>query len=441
MIPVASQDASAGVPRSQPWSVGALCRAVAESLDVRFNPVFLRGELTGFSRAGSGHCYFSVKDAFGQIRCAMFRRAATLMDFTPRDGEMVDVRGRLGVYEQRGDLQLVVESMARVGAGSLFDQFLQRKARLQAEGLFEESRKRPLPATPRGIGLVTSLDAAALHDVVTTLRRRAPHIPVLLVPARVQGAEAPAELGAALENLYGLARATPATPAAPPIDVILLVRGGGSMEDLWSFNDENLVRIVSRSPVPLIAGIGHETDFTLVEFAADMRAPTPTSAAELAAPARQSRLDLLAAIESRLGDTALRLTDRREQGLDQLAQRLGRPSADLSRKRAQLDQLEQALMAALARRVARSLELQRNAEASLKAALSRGWQAGAHRLDRAAIRLEALDPRQVLLRGYAVLRDASGKVVSSPAAAPVGSHLQAMLADGELSLTVVSSQT
>ena len=170
------------------WEVGALCRAIADALESRFNPVAVRGEITGFSRASSGHCYFSVKDANGQLRCAMFRRSASLLDFSPRDGELVELRGRIGVYEARGDLQFIVESMQRAGQGALFEQFLRLKAQLEREGLFDATRKRPLPLQPRGIGLVTSPGAAALHDVVTALRRRVPHIPVVLVPALVQGA-------------------------------------------------------------------------------------------------------------------------------------------------------------------------------------------------------------------------------------------------------------
>jgi len=184
------------------WQVGALCRAIADALDARFNPVAVRGEVSGFSRASSGHCYFSLKDESGQIRCAMFRRAATLLDFSPRDGELVEVRGRLGVYEPRGDLQLIVESMSRAGQGALFEQFLKLKAKLDAEGLFDAARKRPLPVMPRGIGVVTSLGAAALHDVMTALQRRVPHIPVVVAPALVQGSSAPAELIQALSNLY-----------------------------------------------------------------------------------------------------------------------------------------------------------------------------------------------------------------------------------------------
>ena len=265
------------------WQVGALCRAVADALDARFNPVAVRGEITGLSRAASGHCYFSIKDQTGQLRCVMFKRAAGLLGFPPRDGELVEVRGRLAMYEPRGDLQLIVESMSQAGQGALFEQFLALKAKLAAEGLFDAGRKRALPLMPRGIGVVTSLGAAALHDVIITLQRRVPHIPVVVAAASVQGGNAPAELASALANLYqlappatdgrsGAARATSRPPASTTVlDVILLVRGGGSVEDLWAFNDESLARAIARSPVPVICGVGHETDFTIADFIADFR--------------------------------------------------------------------------------------------------------------------------------------------------------------------------
>ena len=255
------------------WAVGALCRAIADVLDNSFNPVAVRGEISGFTRAASGHCYFTLKDASGQLRCAMFKRAAQMLDFRPVDGELVEIRGRLGVYEPRGELQLVVEHMRRAGQGAWFEQFLKLKAQLEAEGLFDAERKRPLPTMPRGIGVVTSLGAAALHDVASALQRRVPHIPVVLAPSLVQGPDAPPTLVQALQQLCQL----------PHIDVILLVRGGGSMEDLWAFNDEHLARAIVNCPVPIISGVGHETDFTIADFCADLRAPTPTAAAEMCA--------------------------------------------------------------------------------------------------------------------------------------------------------------
>ncbi|HQQ71323.1 MAG TPA: exodeoxyribonuclease VII large subunit, partial [Alicycliphilus sp.] len=309
------------------WEVGALCRAIADALQARFNPVAVLGEITGFSRASSGHCYFTLKDGQGQLRCAMFRRAAGQLDFMPRDGELVEVRGQLGVYEARGDLQLIVEGMRRAGQGALFEQFLRLKAQLEAEGLFDAARKRPLPAMPRGIGLVTSPGAAALHDVVTALRRRVPHIPVVLVPALVQGAQAPASICDALSKLYLLALDGKSVDAdMPRIDVILLVRGGGSIEDLWAFNDERLARTMVQSPVPVVSGVGHETDFTIADFCADLRAPTPTAAAELVSEPRAVWLGALDLLAERLADGLQRQIDQRHQRLDQAAQRLGRPS-------------------------------------------------------------------------------------------------------------------
>ena len=255
------------------WPVSSLLKAIADSLEARFNPVAVQGEISGFSRAASGHCYFSLKDDDGQIRCAMFRRATSLLDFTPRDGHRVELRGRLGVYEARGELQLIVESMRQAGQGTLFEQFLKLKAKLEAEGLFGPDRKRSLPLLPKTVGVVTSLGAAALHDVVTALQRRAPHISVVVYPASVQGTQAPSELRDALLKAF----------KRREVDVLLLVRGGGAMEDLWAFNDEALARTIAESPIPIVSGVGHETDFTIADFCADVRAPTPTAAAELCA--------------------------------------------------------------------------------------------------------------------------------------------------------------
>ena len=422
------------------WEVGALCRAIADALEARFNPVAVRGEITGFSRASSGHCYFSVKDATGQLRCAMFRRAASLLDFSPRDGELVEVRGRLGVYEARGDLQFIVESMQRAGQGALFEQFLRLKAQLENEGLFDSARKRPLPLQPRGIGLVTSAGAAALHDVVTALRRRVPHIPVVLVPAQVQGAAAPASLVAALSQLYLLAQAGQAPEGDlthnPPIDVILLVRGGGSMEDLWAFNDEQLARTIVQSPVPLISGVGHETDFTIADFCADLRAPTPTAAAELVAQPRDVWLGALGLLAARISDGVQRQLDARHQRLDQAAARLGRPSALVAREQMQLARFAQRMRHGVLLKLQRLAQSRQALEAHLPQALQRSVAQQSDRLGRAALRLELLDPRLVLQRGYALLTDADGHAVTSVRQARPGDALQATLADGAIDVTV-----
>ena len=427
------------------WEVGALCRAIADALEARFNPVAVRGEITGFSRASSGHCYFTLKDGQGQVRCAMFRRAATLLDFQPRDGELVELRGRIGVYEARGDLQLIVESMQRAGQGALFEQFLRLKAQLEAEGLFDAARKRPLPLMPRGIGLVTSPGAAALHDVVTALRRRVPHIPVVLVPALVQGAQAPASLCAALSKMYRLAQqgqglegdsAHAPVPDAPPIDAILLVRGGGSMEDLWAFNDEQLARLIVQSPVPLVSGVGHETDFTMADFCADLRAPTPTAAAELVSQPRAVWLGALDLLGERLGDGVQRQLDQRHQRLDHVAQRLGRPSGLVGRQQLQLARLAQRMRHAVLLKTQRLAQVQKALEADLPQSVARSLQQRADRVERAALRLELLDPRLVLQRGYALLTDDAGQPIMRPAQVRPGDAVVATLAEGAIDLTV-----
>ncbi|MEJ5989041.1 exodeoxyribonuclease VII large subunit [Ramlibacter sp. PS3R-8] len=415
------------------WAVGALCRAVADALESRFNPVAVRGEVTGFSRAASGHCYFSLKDAQGQVRCAMFRRSASLLDFSPRDGELVEVTGRLGVYEQRGDLQLVVESMRRAGQGALFEQFLRLKATLEAQGLFDGARKRALPLLPRAIGIVTSLGAAALHDVVTCLRRRAPHVSVVLAPAAVQGAHAPAELVAGLQSLYCLAE-------QGQLDVILLVRGGGSIEDLWAFNDEQLARTIVLSPVPLVSGVGHETDFTIADFCADLRAPTPTAAAELAAQPLETWLAGLRTMHERLQEAAFRRVDRASQRLDQAAAHLGRPSARTAQQHLRIERQAQRLRHAVAVRLQRARDAVAASDAHVRTRVAERIAHAHRRCERFELRLQLLDPRLVLQRGYALLTDAaSGQAITSARDAPAGRHVRAALADGEVDLRVLPS--
>ncbi|WP_210546684.1 exodeoxyribonuclease VII large subunit [Rhodoferax sp. PAMC 29310] len=442
-------DRSSPVPETRVWPVGALCRAIADALEARFNPVTVKGEVSGFSRAASGHCYFSLKDESGQLRCAMFRRAAVSLDFAPRDGELVEVRGRLGVYEPRGDLQLIVESMSRAGQGALFEQFLKLKAKLEGEGLFDPARKRPLPVMPRGIGVVTSLGAAALHDVMTALQRRVPHIPVVVAPASVQGSQAPRELISALSNLYRLAQDGRAlepdlTPKKlrdksaekPIIDVIILVRGGGSMEDLWAFNDEQLARTVALSPVPLVCGVGHETDFTIADFVADLRAPTPTAAAELVSQPRDVWLNALDRAAQRLDDTVLRHLDQQSQRLDVAAARIGRPSALMARQHGRLASAAQRLQLSARQVLRQERQTLDGVQSALPTALSRGQQRQDDRLQRAALRLGLLDPSLVLQRGYAWLTTAQGDTISSVSQTAPGQAVRATLSDGAVDLRV-----
>jgi exodeoxyribonuclease VII large subunit len=387
------------------WQVSALVAAIGQHLQARFGAVAVQGEITGFARAASGHCYFALKDDTGQLRCAMFRRAASLLDFAPRDGDLVEVRGRLSVFEGRGDLQLVVEGMRRAGQGGLFERFMQLKARLEAEGLFAPENKRPLAAVPRCVALVSSLQAAALKDVLTALQRRAPHVQVLVLPTPVQGAEAPPQLVAALEAASRLTKPAP--------DALLLVRGGGSLEDLWAFNDESVVRAVAGCAVPVVCGVGHETDFTLCDFAADLRAPTPTAAAELVSPATSELLAQVMDAQTRERQALQRLLERQAQRLDAAQWRLRSPAAVLEQQTTRLDHLQHRLVSALRR----SLE-----------------RAGT-RLDGLARQLELIAPQRVLERGYALLTGEGGRPITSAAQVQPGQALKARLADGEVGLT------
>jgi exodeoxyribonuclease VII large subunit len=439
------------------WQIGALVHAIAEVLQARFNPVAVRGEISGFSKASSGHCYFTLKDETGQMRCAMFRRAAQLLDFQARDGLQVEVRGRLDVYGPRGDLQLIVESMVQAGAGALFEQFLRLKTKLQAEGLFDTDRKRAIPSAPRGIGIVTSLGAAALADVATALQRRVPHIPVVLVNASVQGAQAPADLMRALANLYRLTpggwpepggAALSGSKAASqhwgqgsvPVDVILLVRGGGSIDDLAAFNDESLARCVANSPVPVISGVGHETDFTIVDFVADLRAPTPTAAAELAALPRSGWLDALKAQEGRLQTALQRTLEAQQQWLDGAASRLSRPSALAAHRRLKLEAQQQRLRFASLQILKQRNENLRRLSADFPLGIARLQQQCRIRLEHIALRLGGVDPHRVLQRGYAWVTDASGQVVTSSQQLAVDQDLHVRLRDGQADVTVTATE-
>jgi exodeoxyribonuclease VII large subunit len=412
------------------WGVAGLVDAISQSLAERFSVVAVGGEIGSFTRAASGHCYFCLKDADGQaasLRCAMFRRAATMLDFTPTDGALVELRGRVAVYEPRGELQFIVEAMRRAGAGTLYEQFLKLRARLAAEGLFDEDAKRRLPALPRRIGVITSAAGAALHDVLTALARRAPQVEVIVYPSPVQGAEAPPALVNALRIANERAE----------VDLLLLVRGGGSLEDLWAFNDERVVRAVASSALPVVCGVGHETDVTLCDLAADLRAPTPTAAAELAAPSRDGLLQRLDALERSL----MRCLDHRLQStaqrLDRMALRLARPSDVLARQRRLLDLLAQRAAAAPARRI----ELQRQRLDHLAhrpaRALADTLRSQTARLDSLQARLQALDPHHVLARGYAWLDDGEGGAITSVHALLPGHEVRAVLPDGSVDLRVL----
>jgi exodeoxyribonuclease VII large subunit len=446
--PPAAGKGGAAVPgRPAAWSVSALLLAAGDALAARFGAVTVRGELSGCTRASSGHCYFTLKDASGgagALRCAMFKRAAALSNVPLQDGLQVELRGRLAVYEARGELQMVVESMQRLGAGQLYEEFLRLRARLAAEGLFDAQRKRPLPPFVRTVGVVTSTAGAALHDVVATLARRAPHVQVIVYPSLVQGADAPAALVAALAQVE----------RRNEVDVVLVCRGGGSLEDLWAFNDERVVRALDGLSRPVVSGVGHETDVTLV----DLVAATPTAAAEAVAVERAVVLDALTASARRLSARVEQRLQAHAQRLDTAAARLARPAQALGAWRQRLQRLEarhasalrtrwQALVRAqevlgarLARAGERVLSARRERHQSLGARFVRAAERTLARhgdtLRRHEQALANLDPQRVLERGYALLESRDGHALVSAAALQAGQDVVAVLHDGRANVRV-----
>lgn len=381
-------------------TVSELLRSVRDALERRFPLLWVRGEVSNLSRAPSGHCYFTLKDDGAQVDCVMFRSRAALLERELQDGARVEARVRVTLYEPRGRFQLSVEGLRQAGLGPLYERFLRVKEKLEREGLFEPSLKRELPAYPRTIGVVTSLAAAALRDVLTTLARRNPAVAVIVYPVPVQGD------GAATRIAAMLARAN----ARAECDLLLLVRGGGSIEDLWQFNEAAVARAIRASRIPVVVGVGHETDFTIADFAADARAPTPTAAAELASPARAELLGRLANCAQCIAREMRRRLDYAAQGLDGMARRLVHPAARLAAHRDQVLQLKARLAFAFLHRVHRC---------------------SAH-LERLQAALAGLDPAAVLSRGYSITHDAAGAVLRDAASVKEGERLRTRLARGEI---------
>ena len=436
----------------KPAQLNALARDLLES---NFRQIWLEGEISNLSRPASGHLYFSLKDSSAQVRCAMFRNRAMLLPTPIKDGQLVLVRARVTLYEARGDYQLSVESIEPAGQGALQLAYERLKAKLDAEGLFAAARKRRLPLWLKRLGLITSPRGAAIHDVLSVLERRFPLLPIGLWPVPVQGADAAAQIQAALQAALGSGR----------YDAILITRGGGSLEDLWPFNDEALVRAVANAPIPVISAIGHEVDFSLLDFAADLRAPTPSAAAELLSPDAgelQRRLKVLAqklhnAMRNRLqaaaqrNDTALlrlqanRPAQRLQQGRQHLLalsvrlrhamqQRLATPAQRLRLAAHRLDRTGPQNRIALQRAGIAALQqqLHRHLQRSMDKRLSRVKQAG--------IGLNALSPLATLSRGYSILRDAQGRVILRPQQVIAGEPVNAQLSEGQLRLRVDSDE-
>ncbi|MFA7666594.1 MAG: exodeoxyribonuclease VII large subunit [Burkholderiaceae bacterium] len=427
-------------------TVSELNRTVAGLLERSLPVVRVEGELSNVVRAASGHWYFSLKDPGAQVRCVMFRGRARQVGFVPRDGDRVEVLALATVYEARGEFQLNVEAMRQAGAGDLYRRFLALKARLQEEGLFEPARKRALPAMPGCVGIVTSPQAAALRDVLTTLRRRAPGLRVIIYPTPVQGSEAPGQIVAALARA-GQRR---------DCDVLLVVRGGGSIEDLWAFNDEAVARAIAACPIPVVTGVGHETDFTIADFVADLRAPTPTAAAEQVAPDRRELARATRRLAQRLAAAMARRLERAGQGLDTRVRLLRPPSAQWRERSQRAAVAARRLVAVVrARRLQATLRLARlsgrlraprtglasqrldTLARRLAAAGNETVAARGRRIDAAAASLALVSPQAVLDRGYAIVTLADDRVLYDAADTAVGDRLAVQLARGALQARVV----
>jgi len=432
-------------------TVAQLNRRVAQLLEDGVPTVAVQGEVSNFTAAASGHWYFTLKDDRAAVRAVMFRSRAHAVGFVPGAGDRVQLRARVSLYEARGDYQLQVETLQRAGLGDLYEAFVRLKARLAAEGLFDAARKRPITPLPACVGVVTSLAAAALRDVLSALARRAPHVAVVVYPAPVQGTHA------ALHLAHAIAAANRAGAGGMRPDTLLLARGGGSIEDLWSFNDETLARAIAASAIPVISGVGHETDFTIADFVADLRAPTPTAAAELAASPREHWLAQVHSAAQRIARAQARRLSAAAQRLDRASARLVSPSERLAHQRARLDGLARRLTAAcaapLAQRQARlALARQRLRHArpdvrqaavrlaALVQTLAQGPRRALSnqrlRLQHHAERLRALDPQLTLARGYAIVRNDAGAIVCDATQLAVGEGLDVQLARGQARVTV-----
>ncbi|AVJ28725.1 exodeoxyribonuclease VII large subunit [Achromobacter spanius] len=433
-------------------TVAQLNQAVGQLLERSIPALWVRGEISNFTQAASGHWYFTLKDSRASVRAVMFRSRASAVGFVPRAGDQVEIRARVSLYEPRGDYQLQADAMRRAGLGNLYEAFLRLKEQLASEGLFDPARKREPVPLPRAIGVITSLHAAALRDVLSALARRAPQVPVIIYPAPVQGADAANKLAAQLRLANERAE----------VDTLLLVRGGGSIEDLWSFNDEDLARQVAVSEIPVISGVGHETDFTIVDFVSDLRAPTPTAAAELACAPRAELLGrVMQSLQTMVRGQQRRL-ERAAQRLDRATAQLVSPAQRLQHQRERLNSLQYRLASAWSapqgRRIARvNLLAQRlshrvpdtgRAAERLAGAVRQLGQAHArllvqrrNRLAAATAQLRALDPGNTLARGYAIARDSEGRIVRDAAALSAGQPLDLSFAQGGAQVQVQTTRS
>ncbi len=454
LFPGTGTDPDAAAGRSV-YTVSRLNKEVRVLLERGLGVVWVEGELSNFSQPSSGHWYFSLKDRDSQVRCAMFRLKNTALGFTPKAGQQVTARGRVSLYEPRGDYQLIVDTLEESGVGALQREFERLKAKLAAEGLFASERKRSLPRFPRRIAVVTSPTGAAVRDVLNILARRFPPAGVLVYPTAVQGAAA----------VPAIVQALQLASARADCDVLILARGGGSLEDLWAFNDERVARAVRACAIPVVTGIGHEIDFTIADFAADARAPTPSGAAELVAPDRVACLEALSRMEARinacmkrelrvvagqLANIGMRLRQahpgmrlaHQAQRLDDLEQRLtGAARAVLHTRRHRLNDAYTSLIQHSPERVVREYRrrfegLDLRLEPLMREYVSRLR----HRVDLADRTLKAASPDATLARGFAIVTRADGTVVTDARSVAAGEEIQAQLASGRLQARVTGSR-
>ena len=436
-------ESSSAAPAGRVLSVSELNRLVRVAIERNVPLAWVAGEISNLKRYDSGHCYFTLKDENAQVDCVMFRQKAMLLGWQPGDGMQVEVRACAGLYEARGKFQLNVEVMRRAGLGALFEAYERLKTRLEGEGLFDGARKRVLPRYPRTIGVITSPRAAALRDVLTTLRRRSPCTPVIVYPTPVQGEGAGARIAEAVRVAGRRAEC----------DVLIVCRGGGSIEDLWAYNDEALARAIAASPIPVVSGVGHETDFTIADFVADVRAPTPTGAAQLASPDRLETCEQLRQLQMRLARIVVRGLENRMQRLDYLSKGLVHPGERIRNQVQHLTHLANRLCGGWNRySEAQSWALRAHARGLASARpdvdrlerdrldLARRLSDGARaRLENAASRVAAmeshlkhLNPHLVLERGYSIAVDASGAVVRDAEKLAAGDVLDVTFARGSV---------
>ena len=428
--------------------LNALAKALLED---HLAGLWIAGEVSNLTRAASGHYYFSLKDSRAQVRCAMFKGAAARLAKPLKEGDHIEVAGKISIYEARGEFQITVNEVRLKGLGQLYEAYERLKAQLQAEGAFAAERKKLLPARPQCIGIVTSLAAAALRDVVTTLKRRAPEIPVIVYPTSVQGAGSEFQIAQAIKTASQRAEC----------DVLIVCRGGGSIEDLWAFNEEPVVRAIEVCPIPVVSGVGHETDFTLADFVADVRAPTPTGAAELVSPNRQESLHRLAQAKGRLKTVLEQRYFDASQKLDWLARQIHHPHQKLDEQRTYIRKLAQTLSYSMTQNVrAHTARFERQTQAlkhcrpdisvyrqdidRFQTTLSHAFrQLLAHRrqsLTAQTALLEAVSPQQILERGFSVVKNTRGQVIRNTNALKQGQKLHITFANGETDVRVTKEQ-